>query len=88
MKTAAQTNSVRLASSLGGIKKIDVFVFKPLKAGFKGFTITIMLLFIINLISYTIGNQEVFKMDILDLFLAGLGFGLQTFSTLLRNFIK
>ncbi|NWF88163.1 MAG: hypothetical protein HXY50_01740 [Ignavibacteriaceae bacterium] len=88
MKTMTQTNPIPITSSIEGAKKFDTFVFKPLRAGFKGFTITMMLLLVINLLSYAIGSEKTFGMDALDLGLAGLGFILQTLSSLFKNFAK
>ena len=88
MKTMTQANPVQISTTIDGIKKSNSFIVKSLKAGFRGFTITIMLLFFINLLSYVIGSDESYGMDIMDLSLAGLGFALQMTSTFLKNFAK
>lgn len=88
MKTMTQANPVQISTTIDGIKKSNGNIINALKAGFRGFTITIMLLFFINLLSYIIGSDETFGMDIIDLSLAFLGFVLQLTSSVLRNFAK
>lgn len=83
-----QANPVQISTTIDAIKKSNGYIIKSLKAGFRGFTITIMLLFFINLLSYIISSDKTFGMDIIDLFLAGLGFVLQMTSTILKNFAK
>lgn len=88
MKTLTHSNSVQISASLTETKKINSYVFKPIKAGFLGFATIMMLIFFINLISFVVGSTENFGLDIIDLLLAGVGFILQLSSTLLKSFIR
>ena len=88
MKTIAQSSQIQITTSIPEIRKINEHLFKPLKAGFLGFITILMIIFFINLLSYVIGTNEKFGMDVLDLLLAGVGFFLQLTGTLLKSFVK
>ena len=77
MKTITQSSQIQITASIPEIRKINEHLFKPLKAGF-----------FINLLSYVIGTNEKFGMDVLDLLLAGVGFFLQLTGTLLKSFVR
>lgn len=87
MKTITQSHPVQITKSVTAFNKINNHLIRPLKAGFKGFTVVIMLLFFFNLLTY-LGSSETFGMDLMDLTLAGFGFVLQSTSTLLKNFAR
>jgi hypothetical protein len=88
MKTLVQSNPAQITTSILGSRKLTNHIIKPLKSGFLGFTTIMMIIFFINLISYMIGSNEKFGLDVLDLLLAGVGFFLQMTSTLLKSFIR
>lgn len=88
MKTITQSSPVQITTSIPEIKKLNEHLIKPLKAGFLGFATILMIIFFINLLSYIIGTNEKFGMDVLDLLLAGVGFFLQLTGTLLKSFIR
>ena len=88
MKTMIQSHPVQISTSVTGVRKLNDYLIRPLKSGFKGFTIVLMIIFFINLLSFLSGINESFGMDLMDLLLAGLGFALQTSSTLLKCFAK
>lgn len=88
MKTITETNSVQIATSIPNFSKLNTILIKPLKAGFLGFATIMMLLFFINLLSFVVGSNEKFGLDIIDLLLAGVGFVLQTTGTMLKSFAR
>ena len=88
MKTFVQMIPVSITTSVSGFKKLNDLFVKPLKAGFLGFAIILLIIFLINLLSYITGSNEKFGMDFSDLLLAGLGFLLQMTGAILKNFIK
>ena len=88
MKTLTHSNPIQITTSIPRFVKVNMYILKPLKAGFIGFATILMILFFINLFSYISGSAEKFGMDYLDLLLAAAGFFLQTSSTLLKSFIR
>ena len=88
MKTIAQSNPVQIATSIPEHRKLNDYFIKPLKAGFLGFTTILMIIFFINLLSFVVGSNEKFGLDIMDLLLAGVGFVLQMLSSLFKCFIR
>ena len=88
MKTIAETSPVQISTSITNFSKLDSILIKPMKAGFLGFITILMLLFFINLLSFIVGSNEKFGLDIIDLLLAGVGFVLQTTCTLLKSFSR
>jgi len=86
MKTIAHSDQVQTSTSILGSRKLADNLIKPLKAGFLGFVTILMVIFFINLLSFIVGTNQKFGLDILDLLLAGLGFFLQSVATLLKNF--
>ena len=88
MKTLTHSNPIQITTSIPKFAKVNMYILKPLKAGFIGFATILMILFFINLFSYISGSAEKFGMDHLDLLLAGAGFLLQTAGTLLKSFIR
>ena len=88
MKTLTQSNTIQITTSIQKFTKVNMYILKPLKAGFAGFATILMILFFINLFYYISGSAEKFGMDYLDLLLAAAGFLLQTSSTLLKSFIR
>ena len=88
MKTLVHSNPAQVSTTIVGSRKLTNHLIKPLKAGFLGFATILMIIFFINLISFVIGTNQKFGMDLLDLLLAGLGFVLQMTSTVLKSFIR
>jgi hypothetical protein len=88
MKTITQSRPISIPGSITNYKKLSDHLFKPLKAGLVGFVTILILILLVNLVSYIIGINEKMGMDILDLLLAGLGFILQTAGALLKSFVR
>jgi hypothetical protein len=88
MKTKTQSNSVKNTTAIPNYRKLNNHLVKPLKSGFFGFTIILMIIIIINLLSFLIGSKEKFGLDFIDFQLAGVGFVLQVTGTSLKNFIR
>jgi hypothetical protein len=88
MKTLVQMIPVSIITSVSGFRRLNDRFVEPLKAGFLGFAIILLIIFFINLLSYLTGSNEKFGMDFLDLLLAGLGFLLQMTGAILKNFVK
>jgi len=87
MKIIRHSTPVQITVSVPGFRIINDHVMKSLKAGFSGSATILLIIFFIKLLSYIISNEE-FRMDFLDLFLAGLGFFLQMTGTLLKCLTK
>lgn len=87
MKSIIQSAPIQIKTSVPGFGKLNDHLVKTLKAGFSGFATILLIIFFIKLLSYIISNEE-FRMDFLDLLLAGLGFFLQMTHTIIINFKK
>ena len=85
MKTITQSNPVQLSTSVSGYGKLNNHLIQPMIAGFLGFSVILVLIFFIDLLSYNIGLNEKSKFDFLDLYLAGIGFVLRFTEVLLRS---
>lgn len=88
MKIAIKSNPVYNSTIIPDYKKLNNHLVKPLKSGFLGFTTILMIIIILNLLSFVIGSNEQFRIDFLDFQLAGVGFLLQMTGTSLKSFIK
>jgi len=88
MNTIIKSNPVHNSISIHDYKKLNNHLVKPLKSGFLGFTTILMIIIIINLLSFVIGSNEKFGIDFLDFQLAGVGFLLQMTGTSLKSFIR
>jgi hypothetical protein len=88
MKTAIKSNPVYNSTIIPDYKKLNNHLVKPLKSGFLGFTTILMIIIILNLLSFVIGSNEKFRIDFLDFQLAGVGFVLQMTGTSLKSFIR
>lgn len=88
MKTAIKSNPVYNSTIIPDYKKLNNHLVKPLKSGFLGFTTILMIIIILNLLSFVIGSNEQFRIDFLDFQLAGVGFLLQTTGASLKSFIR
>jgi hypothetical protein len=88
MKTIVKSNPVHNSISIHDYKKLNNHLVKPLKSGFLGFTTVLMIIIIINVLSFVIGSNEKFGIDFLDFQLAGVGFVLQMTGTSLKSFIR
>jgi hypothetical protein len=86
MKTITQSNSVQISRSLSSYRKLNNHIIQPIKAGFIGFMVVLMIIFFIDLLSYIMTSGEKSKLDLLDLSLGGVGFVLQFCESLLRSF--
>ncbi len=84
--TNTTSNSLRFPASLIKSDKVNNYFVRPLKAGCIGFATILLVVFIINLLSFVTTASETFGMDYLDLLLASVGFFLQTTGTLLKSF--
>lgn len=88
MKIAIKSNPVYNSTIIPDYKKLNNHLVKPLKSGFLGFTTILMIIIILNLLSFVIGSNEQFRIDFLDFQLAGVGFLLQTTGASLKSFIR
>jgi len=88
MKTIIKSSPVHNSISIHDYKKLNNHLVKPLKSGFLGFTTVLMIIIIINVLSFVIGSNEKFGIDFLDFQLAGVGFVLQMTGTSLKSFIR
>ena len=88
MKTIIKSNPVYNSTIIPDFKKLNNHLVKPLKSGFLGFTAILMIIIILNLLSFVIGSNEKFGIDFLDFQLAGAGFVLQMTGTSLKSFIR
>jgi hypothetical protein len=85
MKTIAQSNPVQLSKSIAVYKKLNDHLIKPIKAGFIGFSVILMIIFFFNLLLYVMTYNRNSKIDYLDFSLAGVGFVLQFSESLLKS---
>lgn len=85
MKTITQSRPVQLSTSFSNYRKLNDHLIQPIKAGFIGFLVILMIIFFINLLLYIMGSGEKSKLDFLDLSLSGVGFVLQFSESLLRS---
>lgn len=88
MKTIIKSNPVYNSTIIPDYKKLNNHLVKPLKSGFLGFAAILMIIIILNLLSFVIGSNEKFGIDFLDFQLAGVGFVLQMTGTSLKSFIR
>ena len=66
-----------------GLKK---YVMLPLKAGLYGFTLVFTVILLVKLLSFLLGINEVFNLDIMDVMLSSVGFFLLFLIYILKNF--
>lgn len=88
MKAFVHTTTTQESNSILISRKIQILLLQPLRAGFFGFSAILILIFFINLLSFIVGIDEQFGLDILDLLLAGVGFFLQMARALTKSFVK
>lgn len=88
MKTTIKFNRVFNSTSIPDFKKLNDHLVKPFKSGFLGFTAILMIIIILNLLSFVIGSNDKFGIDFLDFQLAGVGFVLQMTLTIVKSFIR
>jgi len=88
MKSKKQTNPDENTTAILDYRTLNNHLIMPLKAGFFGFTIILIVIFFLNFISFINDSNEKFGMDFLDFQLAGVGFFLQVTNTSLKNFIR
>jgi uncharacterized membrane protein YkgB len=85
METITNTETLQFANANVKSKKIEIYIFRPFKAGLIGFATILSLISFINLLSYLTTATETFAMDYIDILLAGVGFLLQMTGTLLKS---
>jgi hypothetical protein len=68
MRTKIHSSSDYFANSIQGFRKLSNPIVKPLKAGFLGFITILMIIIVINLLSFVIGSNEKFRIDSLIFF--------------------
>jgi hypothetical protein len=78
-------NPVHITTSVVDLKKLNNQLFKPLKAGSLGFITILMIIILINLLSFIIGPDVKFRMDTIDFLLAGVGFVLKMMGSLFKS---
>lgn len=86
-KTNTKYSPIQKTTSIPESEKLDNYLVKPLKSGFKGFTTIFMIIMIINLLLFTVGVDAKFGVGIFDILLAGAGFFLKLAATLLESII-
>ena len=62
------------------------FIIIPIKAGLYGFSLVFFVIVVIKLLSFVIGTNEVFNLDVLDVMLSSLGFFFMFLIYILKNF--
>ncbi len=56
---------------LSGLKKYIIF---PIKAGLYGFTLVFTVILLVKLLSFLLGINEIFSLDLMDVMLSSVGF--------------
>lgn len=56
---------------LSGLKKYIIF---PIKAGLYGFTLVFTVILSVKLLSFLLGINEIFSLDLMDVMLSSVGF--------------
>ncbi len=56
---------------LSGLKKYIIF---PIKAGLYGFTLVFIVILLVKLLSFLLGINEIFSLDLMDVMLSSVGF--------------
>jgi hypothetical protein len=62
------------------------YILLPLKAGFYGFTLVFSVILFVKLLSFLLGINDVFNLDLMDVILASVGFFFMFLIYLLKNF--
>ncbi len=68
------------------VEKINAFVWRPVKSGLAGFAIFFTTLLVAKYLAYLLGAQTIFEVDINDVYLCLIGFGLYFLIRILENF--
>jgi hypothetical protein len=66
-----------------GLRK---YIILPIKAGFYGFTLVFSVILFVKLLSFLLGINDVFNLDLMDVILAFVGFFFMFLIYLLKNF--
>ncbi|NWF90428.1 MAG: hypothetical protein HXY50_13325 [Ignavibacteriaceae bacterium] len=67
---------------LKGFKKFFIF---PLKAGLQGFVLVLSVILIVKLLSFLLGINELFSLDLMDIMLSSMGFVFMSLIHILKN---
>ena len=62
------------------------YIFLPFKAGFYGFALVFSVILFVKLLSYFLGINDVFNLDLMDVILSSVGFFFMFLIYLLKNF--
>lgn len=68
---------------LSGLKKYLIF---PIKAGLYGFTLVFTVILVVKLLSFLLGINEIFSLDLMDVILSSVGFFFMFLIYILKNF--
>ena len=66
-----------------GLKK---YIVRPIKAGLYGFTLVFIVIISVKLLSFLLGINEVFNLDLIDVMLSSVGFFFMSLIYILKNF--
>lgn len=66
-----------------GLKKYIIF---PIKAGLYGFTLVFTVILLVKLLSFLLGINEIFNLDLMDVMLSSVGFFFMFLIYILKNF--
>jgi len=87
MNSIPSTNDENVVESKSqffiSLKKYLIF---PIKAGFYGFALVFSIILFLKLISFLLGINEVFKLDLIDVMISSVGFFLMFLIYILKNF--
>ena len=87
MNSIPSTNDENVVESKSqffiSLKKYLIF---PIKAGFYGFALVFSIILFLKLISFLLGINEVFKLDLMDVMLSSVGFFLMFLIYILKSF--
>lgn len=87
MQEVLQNNSLVLERKKGK-SKFNCYLVKPLCAGILGFSLFLSIIILVKFLSYSLGYQKIFTVDIYDVILSGLGFVLAFLIRFIDNFKK
>ena len=62
------------------------YLIAPFKAGFYGFTLVFSVILLLRLLSFLLGINDVFNLDLIDVILSSVGFFLLFLIYILKNF--
>lgn len=66
-----------------GLKR---YIVRPIKAGIYGFTLVFIVIISVKFLSFWLGINEVFNLDLIDVMLSSVGFFFMSLVYILKNF--